>query len=87
MYLPFRMKYPWPLLITLKLRLLGSAKKNIASRHSENLEAYYLYLKGSYNYQLLTVEGLSKASEYFEQALQKILNMHLLLQDWDMLTG
>ncbi len=55
----------------LKIKLLGETKALIASRHSENLEAYYMYLKGTYNYQLLTVEGLMKASEYFEKALQK----------------
>ena len=36
-----------------------------------NLEAYNAYLKGTFYYQTLTAEGLKKASEYFEQALQK----------------
>jgi TolB-like protein/Tfp pilus assembly protein PilF len=55
----------------LKIKLLSGTKDKIASRHSDNLEAYYLYLKGSYSYQSLTVDGLMQASRYFEQALQK----------------
>ena len=54
----------------LKVKLLGERKLIITKRHSENLEAYNLYLKGTYCYQMLTEEGLKKASEYFEQALQ-----------------
>ena len=30
----------------LKIKLLSGTKDKIASRHSDNLEAYYLYLKG-----------------------------------------
>ena len=55
----------------LKVKLLGETQSMIAKRHSENLEAYNLYLKGTYCWQMLTVEGYKKATEYFEQALQK----------------
>jgi TolB-like protein/Flp pilus assembly protein TadD len=55
----------------LKVKLLGEIKPMAAKCHSENLEAYNLYLRGTFCYQTLTVEGLIKASEYFEQALQK----------------
>ena len=51
----------WPLVV----------KSKIANRHSEDLEAYNMYLRGTYNYQQLTVGGLMKASEYFKLALQK----------------
>ena len=54
----------------LKVKLLGERKLIITKRHSQNLEAYNLYLRGTYCYQMLTEEGLKKASEYFEQALQ-----------------
>jgi TolB-like protein/Tfp pilus assembly protein PilF len=54
----------------LKVKLLGEIKAMIAKRHTENLEAYNLYLKGTACYQMLTVEGLRKATEYFEQALK-----------------
>jgi serine/threonine-protein kinase len=56
----------------LKVKLLGETKKAITSRkHSENLEAYNLYLKGTFWFQMLTAEGIKKALWYFEQALQK----------------
>jgi adenylate cyclase len=61
----------------LKVKLLGEKKAMIAKRYSENLEAYNLYLKGTFCYQTLTVEGLKRASEYFEQALQKDPNFAL----------
>jgi TolB-like protein/Tfp pilus assembly protein PilF len=54
----------------LKVRLLGKEKVAIEKRHTENLEAYNLYLKGIYCTSLLTVEGYQEASEYFEQALK-----------------
>jgi tetratricopeptide (TPR) repeat protein len=55
----------------LKVKLLGEKKKMITKLHSENLEAYNLYLKGTYYWQMLTAEGYWKAAEYFKQALQK----------------
>jgi TolB-like protein/Tfp pilus assembly protein PilF len=54
----------------LKFKLLGETKAMIAKRRSENPEAYILYLKGTCCYQMLTPEGLKKASEYFGQALK-----------------
>jgi tetratricopeptide (TPR) repeat protein len=55
----------------LKIKLLGETKTMIAKRHTENLEAYNLYLKGAYCWQMMTTEGYKKASDYFEQAIQK----------------
>jgi adenylate cyclase len=54
----------------LKFKLLGETKAMVAKRRSENPEAYILYLKGTCCYQMLTPEGLKKASEYFGQALK-----------------
>src|SRR5512136_1178080 len=39
----------------LKVKLLGESKVVIKRRHSENLEAYNLYLKGTYYWQMYTV--------------------------------
>jgi adenylate cyclase len=61
----------------LKVKLLGETKAMIAKRHSENLEAYNLYLRGIYCYQMMTAEGFKKASEYFERALQNDPNYAL----------
>ena len=62
---------------SLKVRLLGGTKTIITKRHPENLEAYNLYLKGTYCWQMMTLEGYRKASEYFEQALEKDPNYAL----------
>jgi len=55
----------------LKFKLLGESKALINKQHSGDLEAYNLYLKGTYWWQMVTLEGYNKASEYFKQALQK----------------
>jgi TolB-like protein/Tfp pilus assembly protein PilF len=55
----------------LKVKLLGEPKAMTSKRHSEDLEAYNLYLKGTFYWQMLTMEGYKKAKESFEQALQK----------------
>ncbi len=55
----------------LKIRLLDKTKAMIARRYTGNPESYNLYLKGTHCYQMLTTEGLKKASEYFEEVLQK----------------
>ena len=54
----------------LKVRLLGKEKVAIEKRHTENLEAYNLYLKGIFWAGKLTVEGNQEASEYFKQAIK-----------------
>jgi TolB-like protein/Tfp pilus assembly protein PilF len=59
------------ILDNLKIKLLGETKPMISQKHSENLEAYNLYLKGSYYWQMLTAEGYKKGVEYYEQALKK----------------
>ncbi len=58
------------ILNNLKIKLLGSTKSIISKRHTGNIEAYNLYLKGTYSWQALTPDGYRKAIEYFEQALQ-----------------
>jgi serine/threonine-protein kinase len=62
------------ILENLNIKLLGEKQETIPKLHSKNLEAYSLYLKGNYYWQLLTAEGYRKAAEYFEQALQKDAN-------------
>jgi TolB-like protein/Tfp pilus assembly protein PilF len=61
----------------LKVKLLGEKKTMIAKLHSEIIEAYKLYLKGTYYWQMLTAEGYNKAAECFQQALQKDPNYAL----------
>jgi len=53
-----------------KLKVKILSEETAKKRHSENIEAYNLYLKGMYYWQLLTAEGYSRAAENFEQALR-----------------
>jgi serine/threonine-protein kinase len=55
----------------LKLKLLGEEKARLIKRHTEDLDAYNLYLKGRYFWNKRTEEGLKKGIEYFEQANEK----------------
>ena len=66
----------------LKVKLLGETKAMIARRHSENLEAYHLYLRGIYCYQMMTVEDLKKLQSILNRLSKRILTMHLLISDW-----
>ena len=55
----------------LKIKLLGEEKMAIAKHATKNLDAFNLYLKGNYSWQMMTPEGLNNANKYFKQALQK----------------
>ena len=61
----------------LKVELLGEETEAIVKRHTENLEAYNLFLKGNYYWQMMTTEGFNKAVECYEQALQEDQNYSL----------
>jgi TolB-like protein/class 3 adenylate cyclase len=56
---------------TLQAKLAGAEQKAIASRPTENNDAYQLYLKGRYFWNKLTPDGFQKAIEYFQQAIEK----------------
>ena len=55
----------------LKAIITPEEKQLIEKVPTDNLEAYNLYLKGTYFYQKMTKEGLREASEYFKQAIRK----------------
>jgi len=55
----------------LKLRLLGEEKEKLIKRHTENLDAYDLYLNGLYRWNKRTGEDLKKALDFFGQAIDK----------------
>jgi serine/threonine protein kinase/tetratricopeptide (TPR) repeat protein len=54
----------------LKVNLIGGERAKLVKRHTENLEAYNLYLKGRHFWNKRTSEGLNKALDYFEKALE-----------------
>jgi serine/threonine-protein kinase len=55
----------------LRVRLTGEDKKRLAKRHTQDTEAYHLYLKGRYHWNKRTQEGLERGVEYFKQAIEK----------------
>jgi serine/threonine protein kinase/Tfp pilus assembly protein PilF len=55
----------------LRLQLTGAEKRRLAKRHTENAEAYRLYLKGRYYWDKWTPEGFSKGMDYFQQAVER----------------
>src|SRR5262249_6113685 len=60
----------------LKLKLAGEPKKR-AVRHTENTEAYQLYLKGRFFYCKGTPDNAHKAVDFYQQALAKDQNYAL----------
>ena len=54
----------------LRLKLTPEKEKLLARRHTENVEAYHLYLKGRFYWGKRTEEGLYKAIQHFRQAIE-----------------
>jgi serine/threonine-protein kinase len=54
----------------LKFKILGKQQQKVIKRHTDNLEAYNQYLKGRYFWNLRSKEGLNKAIDYFETAIE-----------------
>jgi len=68
----------------LALQLTGDQKKQLAKRYTGNQDAYQAYIMGLYFYNKRTKEGMEKAVEYFNQAVEKDPNYalaHALLAD------
>jgi eukaryotic-like serine/threonine-protein kinase len=55
----------------LRLRLTRAEKKRLVRRHTEDAEAYRLYLQGRHHWNRWTEEGFYKAIGYFRQAVEK----------------
>jgi TolB-like protein/Tfp pilus assembly protein PilF len=53
----------------LRLRLTGEERERATKNYTENIEAYRLYLKGRYEANKFTPEGLQKSIEYYNQAI------------------
>lgn len=55
----------------LRLKLTPEEQQRLTRHHTENTEAYQLYLKGRYYFNKLTVDGVQKGIEHFQQAIEK----------------
>jgi eukaryotic-like serine/threonine-protein kinase len=53
----------------LRLKLTGEERRHMTGRETDSTEAYQSYLKGRYYWNKRTVDGLKKAIEQFQQAI------------------
>jgi TolB-like protein/Tfp pilus assembly protein PilF len=53
----------------LRIRLTGAEKERVAKRHTDDTEAYQLYLKGCYFLNKYTKEDGEKGFDYFQRAI------------------
>src|SRR5262245_11223002 len=61
----------------LTLRLSSDEKERLTKHHTENTEAYQLYLLGRFHLNRLTDDGTVKSLEYFQHAIEKDGNFAL----------
>lgn len=61
----------------LTVTLTSEEQKGLKKRHTEDAEAYQLYLKGRYQLNRLTDDGFFKGRDYFQQAIDKDPNYAL----------
>jgi serine/threonine protein kinase/Tfp pilus assembly protein PilF len=54
----------------LRIKLSGEAQKQLTKRYTDNTEAYQAYLKGRYYANKFTEDGLKRAIEHFNQAIE-----------------
>jgi DNA-binding winged helix-turn-helix (wHTH) protein/TolB-like protein/Tfp pilus assembly protein PilF len=56
---------------SLALKLSEEQRKSLVKRHTNNIEAYHLYLKGRHFWNKRTADGLKRASEFFQRAIDE----------------
>jgi TolB-like protein/tetratricopeptide (TPR) repeat protein len=61
----------------LRRELTGHEQQLLTRRHTGNHEAYLLYLKGRFYFNKLTLDGVQRGVEYFQQAVEKDPNYAL----------
>lgn len=62
----------------LRLRLSGEQRKRLAKQHTDNPEAYQLYILGRHYFQKQTKEAYEKSIEYYQQAVKADPNYALV---------
>ena len=61
----------------LRLKLTGEEKKRLTGRDPTNAEAYQFYLRGRYFWNKRTADGITKAIDQFQQAIDRDPNFAL----------
>lgn len=54
----------------LRLKLTAREKHELTKHYTDNIDAYHLYLKGRYHWNKYTQNGLRKALDFFQQAIE-----------------
>src|SRR5207249_2385737 len=54
---------------TLRLKLNSDEQKRVTKHYTDNVEAYQLYLKGRFENNKVTPEGMQKGIEYYNGAI------------------
>jgi len=55
----------------LRVRLVGESRTEPGRRHTDDVEAYHLFLKGQHNWYRRESDSLQKAAAFFEEAARK----------------
>ena len=81
----------------LSVRLSGEDKTRLGKRPTENSEAYGLYLKGRYEWNKQTLDGMQAGIDFFQEAIKKdqhyalayagLADAYALLADYNVLAG
>ena len=61
----------------LQLKLSGESRQRLSRPHTDNAEAYQLYLKGRYAWEKWSLEGAKQAKSFFEEAIKRDPNYAL----------
>lgn len=61
----------WAIVDALKIELLEGERTAVSKRHTEDLDAFHLYLKGRYYWNRSNTEAYWKAIDHFRAAIQK----------------
>ena len=79
----------------LRVRLTGEEKTRLAKRQTQDSESYQLYLRGRYQWNKRTLDGMQQAIELFQQAIAKdsryalayagLADAYILLADYNVL--
>jgi len=54
----------------LRVEISAGEKQSISKHHTENREAYLCYLKGRFYFNKFTPDGVSRGTEFFQQAIE-----------------
>ncbi|MBZ5634625.1 MAG: protein kinase [Acidobacteriia bacterium] len=79
----------------LRVRLTGEQETRLAKRQTQDSESYQLYLRGRYQWNKRTLDGMQQAIELFQQAIAKdsryalayagLADAYILLADYNVL--